>query len=393
MRNRMNHLSLIICIFTVSLTADQLLACPFCGPAAPSLSEQIAAFDVVVLGKFSGGEKADRSREFAGITQFEIVEIVKGEDSLLEKGDRVELDRYRHSEAGALVLLMANQVDKRPKWKLFIDMTPASFEYLANAPGQEVPTTQRLSYYIKFLEHDDQTIASDAFSEFAIAPYDDIVPLAPLMDRKKIRSWLANPKDPADRFVRLGLYGLMMGLCGQPEDAEFLKSIVVNNSNDYQFGIDGMTSGYLLLAGENGFDVLENEVLSSPTASYTDVFPTLQALRFMWTYSKDESAKPHLRRAMRSLLSKPQIADLVILDLARWKDWESMDKIVSHYGKADYDVPSIKRAIFRYLLVAERVPSVEGEPDQNVVKAKKYLSVLKTKDPKTEKEAQRYFFE
>lgn len=393
MRNRMNHLYVLICLYAVSLTANNLLACPFCGEAAPSFSEQIAAYDVVVLGKFSGGEKADRSREFAGITQFEIVEIVKGQDSLLEKGDHVELDRYRHSEAGALVLLMANHVDKRLKWNLFIDMTPASFDYLSNAPGQEVPTTQRLTYYIHFLEHDDQTIASDAFSEFAIAPYKDIVPLAPLMNRKKVRSWLANPKDPADRFVRLGLYGLMIGLCGQPEDADFLKSIILKNPEDYKFGIDGMTSGYLLLAGEKGFEVLENELLSLPTASYTDVFPTLQALRFMWTYSENESSKPHLRRAMRSLLSKPQIADLVILDLARWKDWESMDKIVSFYGKGEYDVPSIKRAIFRYLLVAERVRSIDGEPDQNVAKAKKYLRKLKQEDPRTAKEAQRYFFE
>lgn len=380
--------------FAVSLAfSTSLFACPFCGEAAPSFSEQIAAYDVVVLGKFSGGEQADRTREFAGVTQYEVIEIVKGGDSLLEKGDHIEIDRYRHSENGGLVLLMANVVEEKLKWSLFIDMTPASFQYLANAPAQDAPTTQRLTYFLKYLEHEDSTIASDAFSEFAIAPYEDIVPLAPLMDRTKVRQWLANPEERPDRFVRLGLYGLMIGLCGEPEDTEFLKSVILENPDDYKFGIDGMTSGYLLLTGKDGFEFLEKELLTSAANSYTKVFPALQALRFMWTYSENEEIKPQLKRTMRLLLSQHQIADLVILDLARWKDWESMEKIVSLYGKENYDIPSIKRAIFRFLLVAEKSSPVDSIPVDYSAKAKAHLETLQKQDPKTAREAQRYFFE
>ncbi len=394
---RVQHLFMLYLGLLISVLGgdSNAFACPLCGPATPSLTEQISSFETVVLVKFLEGEKPDRTQEFSGTTQFEVVEIVKDESETLNRAMTVSLNRYRHAEPGALVLFMGNQIEGAMKWDTLLDMSPVSFKYLKNAPGEEVPTTQRLVYFLNFLEHPDPVIAADAFSEFAIAPYREIAPLNHLMQPTKLREWLENPKEPAERFVRLGLFGLMLGLSGTEKDADFLKTLVVNPTEDYQFGIDGMTAGYLMLTGEEGLAILEKELLENPDIDRVRIFPIMEALRFVWSYEGDRFSKQKLRKSMRVIAKRPELADLAIIDLARWKDWDAMDEIVSLYGKGEYDVPAIKRAILRFLMTAEKSSprSAEGENPSHVVKAQGFLKKIRELDPKTYQAAQRYFFE
>lgn len=370
-------------------------ACPFCGTAPPSLSEKVQSFDAVVLGRFVTGVKPDRIRESNGSTVFEVIELVKIDERLVEKNTPIELDRFRPGQPGDLVLMLGNRDGEKINWKEFVDMTTTSFQYMINAPGVDVPTGQRLAYFIAFLEHPDQVIAVDAFSEFAIAPYEEIVPLTPLMEPEKIREWLTHPQDPADRVVRLGLYGLLLGLSGRGEDAMLLKKCILEASQDYEFGISGMTSGYLMLAGHAGFEQLRKDLLKIGEQNQAEVFPLIQALEFTWTHAGAQSSKPELQASMRSLLKHPGVADLVIIDLARWKDWDSMEQIVALYGTDPYDVTAIKRAILRYLLVAEKSSALDGKSQvpEHVVRAQKHLDHFRKVDPQTFRAAERYFFE
>lgn len=386
---------MITTVVLVLSVVQSVFACPFCGDTAPSFSEQIASYDIAVVGRFTGGEKPDRSTEFAGISQFEIIDVLKAADSHLEKGDLIEHNRYRDSAPEDFVLLLANNEDEVLKWKI-LDLSPKAYEYVRQAPPTDRPTTERLSFFLNYLEDEDRIIAADAFSEFAVAPYEKIVPLASLMDRKRVREWLANPKEPADRFVRLGLFGLMIGLCGSEEDVRFLEGKILSggeDESDFKFGISGMTSGYLMLTGAEGFRFIERELLQDQSATLPQIFPVLQALRFMWTYSGDESLRPELINAMRILLNRSDLADHAILDLARWKDWDSLSRITSMYGQEDYNYPAVKRAIFRFLMAAERDRDDSGSPSAVSLKAKKELARLKIEDPKTAKQVQRYLFE
>lgn len=391
-----HYLALVLGLFFSTFGSNSnVTACPLCGPAIPSLAEQISSFETVVLVKFLNGEKPDRTRDFSGTTQFEIVEIVKDKSVALEQKMTISLNRYRHAEPGALVLFMGNRIEGAMKWDSLLDMTPVSFKYLSDAPGEEVPTTQRLVYYLKFLEHSDPVIAGDAFSEFAIAPYGEIAPLKHLMQPEKLREWLANPKEPADRFVRLGLYGLMLGLSGTEQDAEFLKSRIVNSTEDYQFGIDGMIAGYLILSGDAGLKTIEKDFFANQDIDLVRVFPAMKALRFIWSYEAGRIQKQELRNSMRTVIKRSELSDLAIIDLARWQDWEAMDEIVSLYGKGDYDVPAIKRAILRFLMTAEKSSprSSEGENPSHIAKAQNYLKQIQKRDPQTYQAAKRYFFE
>jgi hypothetical protein len=98
---------------------------------------------------------------------------------------------------------------------------------------------------------------------------------------------------------------------------------------------------------------------------------------------------------MRVLLDRPDLADLVITDLARWQDWSITDRLMEVYHDDEYNIPSIKRAIVRFYLVAERAKTEDMEnpqPLETALKAKEYLATLRQEDPKTVQAAERFFF-
>ena len=237
-------------------------------------------------------------------------------------------------------------------------------------------------------------MANDAYGEFANAPYEDIAKLKDEMPREKIRNWVTSSDT---NVARLGLYGLLLGLSGTDEDARLMEKKISEPTQDFRLGIDGVMSGYLLLTGAEGLELLEKTKLKPGKESkvpFSETYAAMQALRFMWTYGDGTIEKESLRKSMRLLLDRPELADLVVADLARWQDWSVQDRLMNLYGKEGYDIPSIKRAIVRYFLVASKKDEKdqEGNAAQHVAQAKQHLETLRERDPKTVKEAERFFF-
>lgn len=376
-------------------TAASAMTCPFCSAPSLTLSEQLHSAQAAVLVQWAGGKEADREQGFSGTTSYEVLQIVTDESGTLKPGSQISLDRYRSGKKGDLFLLLGTVLaaDKQIEWSSPLEVSETSFNYIAQAPSSETPGTERLAYFMKFLEYPDELIASDAYGEFANSPYKDITPLADRMPREKLKQWLA---DPQVTPTRIGLYGLMLGLCGKPEDGEFLEKKIVEPSDDFRLGIDGVMGGYLVLTGSRGLNVLNQTKLTNQDIPFSETFAAMQALRFMWTYGDGRIPAEDLRASMRLLLDRPNLADLVIVDLARWQDWSVMDRLMSLYEASEYDVPSIKRAIVRFLMIAEKEGAAvkEGaEIPEHVTKARQYLAQLTERDPKTVKAAERYFFD
>jgi hypothetical protein len=127
---------------------------------------------------------------------------------------------------------------------------------------------------------------------------------------------------------------------------------------------------------------------------FSETYAAMQAVRFAWNYG-GTIKKDRLKESMRLLLDRPEVADLVIADLARWKDWAVQDRLMKLYDHKDYDIPSIKRAIVRYLLVCSK--DTEDDKEQNPKAeyarlAKQHLGTLREKDPDTVKQAERFFY-
>ena len=67
--------------------------------------------------------------------------------------------------------------------------------------------------------------------------------------------------------------------------------------------------------------------LTQEQAEYIDVFSAIAALRFHGTEG-DKVSRQRIVAALRHVLDRPKMADMVIPDLARWEDWSVLDRLV-----------------------------------------------------------------
>lgn len=391
-------LSACLTLTTGSVTVGSL--CPFCDAPTLMLSEQVEQSDHLLLARFLGGNKP--SETVAGSSRFEILKVAKSLGDRFEPGQTIELPQYIAGSESKDYLLMGPD-GRLTDWHVPQEISESGWKYLRNMPPPVVDPeqqTERLAYFLDYLEHPDQMVSNDAYGEFASAPYEVITPLKDRIPREDVREWLM---DPSTSVTRIGLYGLLLGQCGTDEDAEVMEQKILVPEASFRLGIEGVMSGYLLIRGEAGLQVLEDSKMRATTyvnsdgeevrLPFAETYAAMQALRFMWTYEPDCIPKPRLKQSMRILLERPELADLVIADLARWKDWETQERLVQMYDEEKFNIPSVKRAIVRFLYYCSKDTGdvAEGEPlPEHAQKAAEALSVLEEKDPKTVRDAQRY---
>jgi hypothetical protein len=101
-------------------------------------------------------------------------------------------------------------------------------------------------------------------------------------------------------------------------------------------------------------------------------------LRF---HGQEEEAIPRARllEALHYMLDRPQLADLVIADLARWQDWAIMDRLVELFKNATDETSWVRVPVINYLQACP------------LPKAKEYLVELAKLDPESVKKATNLF--
>ncbi len=390
---RFRSLLAVAAIFAVliSSVANARPKSSFCtiGQPPPTSSDQLAEADSAVLVQWVSVEK--ESGKKSGTTTCQIQQVMKISKNF-PKQRKITITRCVPGKVGdQFVLFGYEQEDgKGLEWSNYTPMlSEAAFNYISQAPAIDVAQQSRITYFLKFLESSDPVIAKDAFDECANVDFKAIAQLADQLPLEKIREWVNNPKIPA---TRLGLYSTMLGLCGTLEDAKLMESKILVQTDDFRLGIDGLMEGYLLILKDKGLDVLDEHKLANKKVPFNETFAAMQALRFMWTYGSGKIAPARLQQSMRNLLDRPELADLVITDLARWKDWSIQDKVMAKYGEGEYNIPPIKRAIVRYMIAASRDRAASGVPQPaHVVKGLKLLDELRKREPKTVADAERYF--
>lgn len=379
-----------------------VVCCPFCDAPSLLMAEQVQQCDHLLLGKWLGGEKPTEIQ--AGTARFEIVKVAKSSGDRFKVGVTLELPQYIAGNKDSLYSLMgpdAQLID----WQVPSEVTESGWAYLSELPPPVTDPAQqieRLAFAIQYLEHPDLMIANDAYAEFAAAPYEVIVPLRDRMPREKLRTWLMDPKTSV---TRIGLYGLLLGLCGTEEDALAMEQKIVLPDTDFRLGIEGVMSGYMLIRGEAGLEVLEDTKMKATTYKnaageesklpFSETYAAMQALRFMWTYEPDRLPKERLKQSMRLLLTRPELTDLVVADLARWKDWAIQDQLMAMYTDEKFNIPAVKRAIVRFLYYCSQdIPKAEDGEEavvpEHAKKASENLAILEETDPKTVSDAKRY---
>lgn len=392
----------ILGLLAVSGTAVCLTACPFCDAPALMMAEQIQLCDHLLLGRWTGGTKPTET--LAGTAKFEILKVARSAGERYQPGQTLELPQYIAGSDKVTYALMGPD-DRPEEWHAPTEVSETGWKYLSELPPpvtDPAKQTERLVFAIGYLEHPDLLVSNDAYAEFAAAPYEVIVPLKDRFPRENLRKWVM---DPNTAVTRIGLYGLLLGLCGQEDDAAAMEKKILVPDLDFRLGIEGVMAGYLLIRGEAGLTVLEESKMLATTCvntageeiklPFSETYAAMQALRFMWTYEPDRISKDRLKQSMRLLLERPELSDLVIADLSRWKDWQIQDRLMQMYDDEKFNIPAVKRAIVRYLYYCsqDKGAATDGAPagvPEHVTAAEAHLAELEKKDPKTVGDAKRY---
>jgi hypothetical protein len=260
-------------------------------------------------------------------------------------------------------------------WSTPLPLSAKAQDYLVKITKLPREGADRYTFFQNYLEDADEMLARDAYDEFAKASYDTVKSLKEHMDHDKIVGWIKDPNIPASRRR---LYLVMLGVCGSEKDLPLIEKFIKSDDRKEKQGLDSLIACYLTLKGEAGMPVIEDLFLKNEKADYADTYAAIMALRFHFTDGK-VIEKKRLLSGLRYMLDRPQLADLVIPDLARWEDWNSMEKLFDLYKKADEKTSWVRVPVVNYLRVCP------------LPKAKDLLKECEKIDPQAVKRANTFF--
>jgi hypothetical protein len=373
---------LLAAVIATTAFSHQSRACPFCQAVSQTFSQEMESMDCVVIAKLtklpppadpdSPSDSADVAK-----AQFAVVEILKG-DKLVDAKKPIQTLYFGEGSQGKEFLIMAvreTPESSKLQWTTPLLISERGKTYLHKLPTLPKEGIDRLAFFQDYLEDKDETLARDAYDEFANAPYDMVKSLKGKMSHDKIVSWIKNEDIPASRRR---LYLTMLGVCGSKSDVPMLEEMLRTNDRKSKAGLDALIGCYLTLTGAEGVPLIEELYLANPKAEYADTYSAIMAMRFHGTEG-NVIPKERVIKAVRHMLERPQLADLVIPDLARWEDWDSMDELVKLFKTADEKSSWVRVPVINYLRVCP-LPA-----------AKEHLKELEKIDPQAVKRANMFF--
>lgn len=383
----MFRLTLKTCLLVIATTfcASVAQACPFCEPI-PTLRQDIEDHVAVVIVELTGGE--DATEDEPGTSVFTVRSTIKTHEGQPRLNDEITIPGASSKPLGSRQLMMARRLGTnivRLDWNRSFDIDDTRLKYITSTPTEDATGTQQLAYFLKYLEHPDFFISNDAFAEFTNVRFEDIYAIRDHLPRDQLRDWVFGERTPTPRR---GLYGMLLGLCGNQADAQRLEDYVLAPAKEWRLPADGMMGGYLWLKGEAGLAVLDANkfVLEKPEQNETEITPretysALQALRFMWQYGGERIPRERMKVSLRLLLKRPQFVEVAITDLSRWKDWTVLDQITAMALDPAAE-PSLRVAASRFVWQCSRdIPKTEDKLPAHVVDSRAALLRIQAANP------------
>lgn len=361
-------------------------ACPFCAATGQTLSEEMTAADVVVLAKLvatpepekKAGEEAGPGNPAVGESTFRVVKVLKGDEHVKVEGE-IKALHFGENTPDATFLLNGQLIPELG-WGTPIPLSSRAQEYVTKLPSLPEKGADRLAFFQDYFEDEDQILSQDSYDEFARAPYSDVKDLKDRMHHDKFVQWIQDVEiTPSHRR----LYLTLLGVCGNENDLPMLEEAMRSDDRRMKAGLDALIACYLTLKGPDGMELVEELFLKNAEAEYADTYAAIMALRF---HGQDEDIipKPRLVQGLRHMLNRPELADLVIADLARWEDWEIMDRLVELFKNADESSSWVRVPVINYLEAARRQSPERAEEVEAII------AELETIDPGAVKQARTF---
>ncbi len=315
-------------------------ACPFCSAVSQTLRQEMAAMDAVVIA--SAAQSGATRNPDTGEIEMKIEKILKG-DSLVSVGESVQAIYYGEVEVGRRFMLSG--VDPPNMQWSCLPLSEAAEAYVIKITQLPDDPLERLKFHYDYLQDPDSMLSRDAYDEFAITPYPVIQSMKSKMDHDKLVEWIKDPEMSTDRKR---LYLTMLGVCGTEVDVAMLEQMLRSTQKSTRGGLDALIACYLTLAGEKGLPLVNELFLNNQQAPYADTYAAIMAVRFHGTEG-NVIPRSALVESLHHVLDRPDLADLVIPDLARWNDWTQIDRLTELFIKADSNNNWVRVPVVNYL--------------------------------------------
>ena len=345
-------------------------ACTFCGGELRSrqtLRMHYAGAKAVLHGQLKNPRFNPQNN--GGQTDLQVAAVLK-DDPARGRQALLTLDTYLPviGSTPPDYLVFCNVANGKLDATFGVPATAAVVEYLKGAAKlDDADPVAKLAFYFKHLDSADETVAGDAFLEFARAADADIVKAAKHFDAAKVRKLLADAKTPPER---LGVFAFLLGVSGGPADAAFLLAQLGEHplTERTRGAYGGLLAGYVLLAPKDGW-ALAAAVLGDARQSYSVRLSAIGTVRFFQA-SRGNDCKAEVLKCCAALLPHGDLADQAIEDLRRWGYWDLTADVLAQFPKPSHSAPIVRRAIVRYALCC---------PDDA---SKRFVAELRRADPK-----------
>jgi len=329
-----------------------------CEPVRDTLSDKLRQAAVAVVaelaepqpasGPITVAEGSATSRKGV-LCDFRVIRCLSGREQLTGE-PIVRVACEARPRAGTRFLLIGSG---SPVWNWTepVELTGQAAAYLDQLPHAPREPAERLAFFLPYTDSSDALVATDAYAEFARAPFADYVAIRPHLDR----AWLLERIRGRETSTRKRtLYLMLLGACGTSDDASQLAESLRSREKLHRPSLHAAIACYLKLAGADGLPLIEQLFLPGEDAEWAETYSAIIAIRFCGE-EFDTIPRKRLLWALRPLLLRPQYADFVIPDFARWQDWSVIEPLCTLFrelqdgGRDDRATASILTSVVQYL--------------------------------------------
>lgn len=294
-----------------------------------TFTQMLNEFEFAVVARLSDSTFSGNAEEKASKTRtFTVIDVVNGEKTLARC--RLDARILSGTTEGDLFFIVgykkksSNEVD----WCVTKSMSDECRQHILSISELNDNGIARLAFFQRFLDHADPLIAANAHREFIQATDEAFETACKAFNRKTIRQWLSKPNIAIDRKC---LYLAMLARCGNNADTQWLEPMLSQDIPQTLLSVK--IACFLALKGEAGLPVV-NQRLGSSSTDFIQSYSAIMALRFVSDLPNSKISTESIISSFRLALNDERLANLVVPDLARLKDWESLDRLVELYKTA-----------------------------------------------------------
>lgn len=340
--------NVLVMVSVLMVQASSAVACSLCGTMSRnnSLAFEFEQANVIVYGHIANPKLTTNSG--GGTTEFHVNQIIK-DSAGFPRDKMLLLSRYLpildpKSPPKFVMFFHAPKKSLQPYWGKEI-AAPGVLNFVAELQRYRNDRGNMLLLAAKHFDDADQAIADEAFMVFAKADDKLIAGHAKKLDPTNLRKLIkAGELEPE----RLSMFAYLLGACGKDDDADLLRSILKNpQPRDYK-AFEGIMAGYLTIRPREGWAFL-HETLKSDKQSFLLRYAALRTMRFFYNANSAENW-PRVSPNLALAIVQPDLSDIAIQDLLKWKRWEHTKLIVSCWDRPSHRSAIVKQSIVRYAI-------------------------------------------